>query len=60
MMVAQCVVGDNMPCMPRQYRKATKIAFKILGTPQNLAAKKSKEQKLINARLIMEETTRVR
>lgn len=49
-----------MPSMPRPSKLGEKIAFKILGTPPNMADKKSKEQKVINQKLIAEETRRVR
>ena len=49
-----------MPSMPRIPGKGPKIAFKILGVPANIAAKKTKEQKFINRRLWFEETSRVR
>lgn len=49
-----------MPSMPRPQGKAKKIAYKILGTPPNIAFKRDKRQKQINKRLIFEETTRVR
>jgi hypothetical protein len=49
-----------MPAMPRIKGKATKIAFKILGTPPNIAFKRNKKEQFQNRRLIFEETTRVR
>lgn len=49
-----------MPAMPRIQGKATKIAFRILGTPPNIAFKRNKKEKEVNRRLIFEETTRVR
>lgn len=49
-----------MPSMPRIPGKPTKIAYKILGVPANIAFKRTKEEKAINKRLIYEETTRVR
>lgn len=54
-----------MPIMPRpktsEGKKATKIAFKILGKPANLQKEKpSKIQEMIRRRLIFEETARVR
>lgn len=52
--------GVYMPSMPRIPGKGPKIAFKILGIPANIAAKKTKEQKFINRRLWFEETSRVR
>jgi hypothetical protein len=49
-----------MPVMPRQNKKATKIAFRILGKPANLQSKPEKKEKSVKARLIFEETMRVR
>ena len=49
-----------MLSMPRIKGKGTKIAFKILGVPANIADKKSVAQKKINDRLLFEETSRVR
>lgn len=49
-----------MPAMPRVKGKATKIAYKILGKPANIAFKRDKKEKEVNRRLIFEETTRVR
>lgn len=40
--------------------KATKIAYNILGIPQNIKHLRSKKERRINNRLIFEETTRVR
>jgi hypothetical protein len=49
-----------MASAPRQNNKATKIAYKILGVPANIAFKRDKKQKEINRRLVFEETARVR
>ena len=49
-----------MPAMPRQNKKATKIAYRILGKPANLKAKTNEKEKSVKARLIFEETMRVR
>ncbi len=49
-----------MPVMPRQNKKATKIAYRILGKPANLKAKPDRKEKSVKARLIFEETMRVR
>ena len=49
-----------MPAMPRPKGKAKKIAYKILGTPPNIAYKRSKAERKINKRLLFEETIRVR
>lgn len=49
-----------MPSMPRIPGKPTKIAYKILGVPANIAFKRDELAKKINKRLIFEESTRVR
>ncbi len=49
-----------MPAMPRIKGKSTKIAYKILGIPQNIKFKRSEAQQKINKRLVFEETIRVR
>lgn len=49
-----------MALMPRPKTKATKIAYKILGVPGNIANKPSKEEMYINKYLWREETWRVR
>lgn len=49
-----------MPAMPRMNSKATKIAYAILGKPENLKDKKDKYDRRINRRLLFEETQRVR
>lgn len=49
-----------MPAMPRQHSKATKIAYKILGVPANIAHKRSKKEQYINRRLWFEESSRAR
>lgn len=49
-----------MPAMPRLPGKAKRIAFKILGTPPPMRSKRTKQQRKINARLVFEETSRVR
>jgi len=49
-----------MPAAPRSNKKATKIAFKILGIPANIAFRRNKKQKAVNKRLVFEETIRVR
>lgn len=46
--------------MPRLNAKTTKIAFKIIGIPANIAFKRNKKQQKVNKRLVFEETTRVR
>lgn len=49
-----------MPAMPRPNNKARKIAYKILGIPQNMVVKMTPEKKRATKRLIFEETARVR
>lgn len=49
-----------MPVMPRIKGKATSIAWKILGKPLAWNMKKTPRENKDNARLIFEETTRVR
>lgn len=49
-----------MSVMPRPQTKAKKIAYKILGVPQNIAFKRSPMQKYVNKRLMFEETARVK
>lgn len=49
-----------MPAMPRFNKKGTKIAFKILGTPENLLYKPKGKQKKDDKILTFQETTRVR
>lgn len=50
-----------MPTMPRPKGKGRKIAYAILGVPQNmLKTKKTEVEQKINERLIFEETSRVR
>jgi hypothetical protein len=49
-----------MPSMLRIPGKSTKIAYAILGKPQNLSEKKTKRESEINKRLIWEETIKVR
>jgi len=49
-----------MPGMPRQNKRASKVAFSILGKPANIAYKRSKEEQEINRRLFFEETFRAR
>lgn len=49
-----------MPTMIRIPGKPTKIAYKILGKPANIASKRDAVSEKINRRLIFEETTRVR
>lgn len=49
-----------MPAMPRIPGKPTKIAFKILGIPANIAYKPNSKEKAVDKRLTFEETTRVK
>lgn len=49
-----------MAAMPRFNKKATKIAFKILGTPANLVSKRSKQQEYVDKMLTSQETSRVK
>lgn len=66
-MVVQSLVNGNsiykgiyMPTMIRPKGKATNIAYKILGTPQNIAHKETKKEFFVNRRLLYEETHKVR
>lgn len=49
-----------MPAMPRALSKATKVAYKIMGIPANIAHKRTQAEKKVNKRLLFEETFRVR
>lgn len=49
-----------MPAAPRLISKATKIAYKVLGIPDNLKFVRNERQRRINRRLVFEETSRVR
>ena len=50
-----------MPLMPRFKSKGSKVCHAILGTPANLVKqRKTEHEKLVNARLNMEETRLVR
>ncbi len=49
-----------MPSMPRFNGKATKIAYDILGKPQNLKPEHNETQREIDIRLNYEETRRIR
>lgn len=49
-----------MPVAPRIPGKAMKIAYKILGKPENLKKDNSAFTPEVNKRLIFEETQRVR
>jgi hypothetical protein len=49
-----------MPAMPRVKGLGTKIAFNVLGKPENLNFKRSKAQEYVNKQLNAQETSRVR
>ena len=49
-----------MAAAPRQNKKATKIAFNILGTPANLKFKRTARQEWVNKMLLSQETSRVK
>jgi hypothetical protein len=49
-----------MPAYPRQKNKATKIAWKILGTPENLTYKEKGKLKEISEKVFRENTFRVK
>lgn len=49
-----------MPAMPRSLSKGTKVAYKVMGIPANIAHKRTKKEKEINKRLMFEETYRSR
>ena len=49
-----------MPAMPRPEGKATKIAYAILGEPENMKVKKSPKKKREDKELVFQETVRVR
>jgi hypothetical protein len=46
--------------MPRLKSKATKIAYKILGTPSNISSKKTDQQRWLDRQLTYQETSRAR
>lgn len=49
-----------MPAMPRFSKKGTKIAFKILGTPENLLYRPKGKEKKIEKELLFQETSRIK
>lgn len=49
-----------MPAMLRVKGTPTKIAYAVLGKPENMKDVKGKKYSIINKRLIFEETSRVR
>jgi hypothetical protein len=46
--------------MPRIPGKGKKLAYKLLGTPPNIAFKRNKMQQEVNKRLAFEESSRSR
>ena len=52
--------SGNMACAPRSNKKATKIAFDVLGTPPNLKSKRTAKQQWIDKMLSQQETSRVK
>lgn len=49
-----------MPSMPRPKNKARKIAYSILGIPDNMKFRRSKKQQEYHERLLFEESMRIR
>lgn len=49
-----------MPAMLRKKGKATRIAYELMGTPQNSQQRKSSKKNKVEQRLVFEETTRAR
>jgi len=49
-----------MPAMPRFSKKGTKIAYNILGTPENILFKPKGKEKKVDRQLTFQETSRVR
>lgn len=49
-----------MPAMPRPEGKAKKIAYAILGVPDNMKTVKSPKKKREDKELVFQETVRVR
>jgi ornithine carbamoyltransferase len=49
-----------MPCAPRYNKKGTKVAYSVMGTPQNILFKRSKWQQYVNKMLISQESSRVK
>lgn len=49
-----------MPAAPRPDNKCKKIAYKILGVPQNFIDKQDEQKKRINQKLNYEDTRLVR
>ena len=49
-----------MPQAPRPKDKSRKIAYKILGVPENMKKQKKPKDNKIDQRLVFEETVRVR
>jgi len=49
-----------MPAMPRPNKKATQIAFNILGVPANMRSKKTESQKKLDQQLLAQQTSRIK
>ena len=49
-----------MPSAPRTNKKASKIAFNIIGKPENMKSKKNKKEKKMDAVLLTQYNKRVR
>lgn len=49
-----------MPAMPRFSKKGTKIAYKLLGTPENMVKKNKGKESTVERQLLFQETARVR
>lgn len=49
-----------MPLMPRQNTKARKIAYKIMGKPNNIKFQKPPWSQKVDRRLLFEDTSRQR
>lgn len=47
-----------MPAMLRKKGKATRIAYAIMGIPENFSKRKTGKKEQIEKRLVFEETTR--
>jgi len=49
-----------MPCAPRQKGKATKIAYDIMGKPENMEDDKSRKDKKVDRMITWQNNTRVK
>jgi hypothetical protein len=49
-----------MPAAPRYNKQGTKIAYSVMGIPQNIKFKRSAWQKYVNKMLISQESSRVK